>query len=127
MKDHGGNMTMHHHSVSPPARAHTRAMRAQATDAERALWRLLRDRRLQSMKWRRQVPIGSYIVDFVCFEHRLIVECDGSQHAENRRDARRDAWLQAQGFAVVRSWNHEILRERENVLNTILARCGLPW
>jgi len=102
-------------------------MRAHETDAERALWRLLRDRRLQAMKWRRQVPLGPYIVDFVCFEHRLIVECDGSQHAENRHDVRRDAWLETQGFAIVRFWNHEILRERENVLNTILARCGLPW
>ncbi len=79
------------------------------------------------MKWRRQVPIGAYIADFVCFEHRLIVECDGSQHAESHRDVLRDGWLKAQGFAIARFWNREILRERENVLNTILARSGLPW
>ena len=102
-------------------------MRAEQTDAERALWRLLRDRRLQGTKWRRQVPIGAFIVDFVCFEYRVIVECDGSQHAENPRDEKRDAWLQAQGFMIVRFWNQEILHERENVLNTIFARCGLPW
>jgi very-short-patch-repair endonuclease len=102
-------------------------MRAQATDAEKALWRLLRDRRLTETKWRRQAPLGDFIVDFVCLEHRLVVECDGSQHAENRRDAARDAWLRAQGFTIARFWNHEILRERANVIDTILARCGLPW
>jgi very-short-patch-repair endonuclease len=120
-------MAVHHQPIPLAAKARARAMRAHETEAERALWRLLRDRRLQSMKWRRQVPLGPYIVDFVCFEHRLIVECDGSQHAENRHDVRRDAWLEAQGFGIARFWNHETLRERENVLNTILARCGLPW
>ncbi len=102
-------------------------MRAQATDAERALWLLLRDRRLQSMQWRRQAPIGAFVVDFVCFEHRFIVESDGSQHADSSHDLRRDEWLREQGFIVARFWNHEILRERESVLSTILARCGLPW
>jgi len=102
-------------------------MRAEPTDAGRVMWRLLRDRRLQGTKWRRQVPIGAYVVDFVCFEQRVVVECDGSQHAENRRDVPRDDWLRERGFTVVRFWNHEVLRERESVLNTILARCGLPW
>ncbi len=102
-------------------------MRAEPTEAERALWRLLRDRRLQGTKWRRQVPIGPYVVDFVCFERRMIVECDGSQHADNLRDVARDDWLRHEGFSVTRFWNHEIFRERESVLNTILARCGLPW
>lgn len=120
-------MPIHHRPILPIAKERARAMRAQETDAERTLWRLLRDRRLQSTKWRRQVPLGAFIVDFVCFEHRLIVECDGSQHADNCRDLRRDAWIQAQGFAIARFWNHEIMRERENVMNTILARCGLPW
>jgi len=87
----------------------------------------LRDRRMQALKFRRQVPIGAYVVDFVCFEHRLIIECDGFQHADNPRDVQRDDWLRAQGFAVVRFWNHEIMHEGENVLNTILSRCGLPW
>jgi very-short-patch-repair endonuclease len=120
-------MIIHHRTVSPRAKAHARAMRAQETDAERALWRLLRDRRLQGTKWRRQVPIGVYVVDFVCFAHRLVVESDGSQHADSRRDVSRDDWLREQGFAVARFWNHEILSEQESVLNTILARCGLPW
>jgi very-short-patch-repair endonuclease len=120
-------MRVHHRPISPIAKERARFMREQATDAERALWRLLRDRRLQSMKWRRQAPIGAFIVDFVCFAHRLIVECDGSQHADSSRDLRRDEWLREQGFIVARFWNHDVLRERESVLNTILARCGLPW
>ena len=102
-------------------------MRVEATDAEKALWRLLRDRRLAETKWRRQVSIGDFIADFVCLEHRVIVECDGSQHAENRYDAARDAWLRSQGFTIVRFWNHEVLHERASVIDTILARCGLPW
>jgi len=102
-------------------------MRRQPTNAERALWHLLRDRRLSQTKWRRQVPLGPYIVDFVCFERRVVVECDGSQHAENALDAARDAWLTAQGFTVLRFWNHAVLKERSTVIDTILARCGLPW
>jgi 2-isopropylmalate synthase len=120
-------MAPHHRSLSQGTKSRARALRAAETGAEKALWRVLRDRRLQSTKWRRQVPIGPYIADFVCFEHRLLIECDGSQHAESLRDAERDEWLRQQGFAVPRFWNHEILRERENVLRTILARCGLPW
>ena len=82
---------------------------------------------LAQTKWRRQVPLGPYIVDFVCFEHRVVVEWDGSQHSENVRDAARDAWLTAQGFTVSRFWNHAVLKERSTVIDTILARCGLPW
>ena len=120
-------MTTHHRPIPPIAKKRARAMRVHSTDAERTLWHLLRDRRLQSTKWRRQVPVGIFVVDFVCFEHRLIVECDGFQHADSRHDIRRDAWLQAQGFAIARFWNHEVIHQRDNVLNTILARCGLPW
>ena len=82
------------------AKPRARAMRCEPTEAERRLWYALRDRRMQALKFRRQVPIGAYVVDFVCFEHRLIVECDGFQHADNLRDGRRDDWLRAQGFVV---------------------------
>ena|SRR5271157_4449041 len=116
-----------HQRPSPHANSRARAMRRQPTNAERALWHLLRDRRLSQTKWRRQVPLGPYIVDFVCFERRVVVECDGSQHAENALDAARDAWLTAQGFTVLRFWNHAVLKERSTVIDTILARCGLPW
>ena len=120
-------MPSFHRPVSPIAKTRARAMRREPTDAEKALWRLLRDRRLAELKWRRQFPLGAFIVDFVCLEHRMIVECDGSQHAENPRDAARDAWLGSQGFKIARFWNHEVLGERANVMDTILARCGLPW
>ena len=84
----------------PKARA--RAMRHGPTEAERKLWHLLRDRRFSGFKFRRQVQIGRYIVDFVCPAKRLIVEVDGGQHAENAYDAARDAWLMAEGFRIRR-------------------------
>ena len=102
-------------------------MRRAPTEAEAALWRILRGRRLSTLKFRRQAPIRPYIVDFICFEHRLIVEADGSQHAESARDERRDAFLAEQGFTVLRFWNHDILGSRRMIEQTILARCGLPW
>jgi len=120
-------MPTFHRPVSPFARTRARETRHEQTETEKALWRLLRDRRLAKMKWRRQFPIGRYIVDFVCLDHRIIVECDGSQHADDPRDAERDAWLNAQGFSIARFWNYEVLSERTIVMNTILARCGLPW
>ena len=84
------------------SKRYARAMRAEPTDAERQLWRALRSRRMQALKFRRQAPVGSYIADFLCIAHRLIVEADGSQHAESRRDAVRDAWLEQQGYTVLR-------------------------
>ncbi len=108
-------------------RSRARAMRGAPTEAEQRLWRLLRDRRLSGLKFRRQVPIGPYVVDFLCVGARLIVEADGSQHAENRRDAARDAYLANEGWTVLRFWNHEVLQNRNGVLDTILARAGLPW
>ena len=113
--------------VSANERARARAMRRAPTEAEDRLWRLLRDRRLSGLKFRRQVPIGPYIVDFLCVGAQLIVEADGSQHGENIRDERRDAYLAGQGWTVLRFWNHDILHYRESVINTILARAGLSW
>jgi len=94
-------------------------MRREPTDAERALWLLLRDRRLASYKFRRQVPIGAYIADFVCFSARLIVEADGGQHAESPADAVRDAALKAQGFRILRFWNNDILARPEAVAESV--------
>jgi 2-isopropylmalate synthase len=111
----------------PSAKRHARAMRRAPTDAERKLWHALRDRRLQSLKFRRQVPVGPYIADFLCIEHRLIVEADGDQHAESARDGVRDAWLTRNGYRILRFSNRDILRETERVLATIAAACGLPW
>jgi very-short-patch-repair endonuclease len=109
------------------AKSRARAMRRALTDAERKLWYALRDRRMQSLKFRRQAPVGPYIVDFLCLAHKLVVEADGSQHAENRRDAARDAWLAREGYKVLRFGNRDILTTQESVLATITAACGLPW
>ena len=94
-------------------------MRRDATVAERKLWHALRDRRFDGLKFRRQVPIGSYIVDFVCLKTGLIVEADGGQHSENTYDLERDTWLNAQGFTVLRFWNSEISDNLEGVRHAI--------
>jgi very-short-patch-repair endonuclease len=101
-------------------------MRGAPTDSELRLWRLLRDRRLSGFKFRRQVPLGPYIVDFLCVGAKLIVEADGSQHAESPRDKARDAYLASQGWKVLRFWNNEVLQNREGVLETILAHASRP-
>jgi 2-isopropylmalate synthase len=112
--------------VSANQRSPARAMRGAPTDAELRLWRLLRDRRLNGFKFRRQVPVGRYIVDFLCVGSRLIVEADGSQHAESRHDEVRDAYLASQGWKVLRFRNTDVLRSRESVLETILAHAEHP-
>ena len=90
-----------------------RVLRRNATDAERMMWPLLRDRRLDGIKFRRQVPIGPFVADFASIGCRLVVEMDGGQHAESRRDIRRDAYLAANGWRVLRFWNNEALKNRE--------------
>jgi very-short-patch-repair endonuclease len=113
--------------VSVEAKFHARSMRQDPTDAERKLWYALRDRRMQSVKFRRQAPVGPYIADFLCVKHKLVVEADGSQHGESVKDGARDAWFSRNGYRVLRFWNQEILTARESVLATIAAECGLPW
>src|SRR5690606_2491925 len=97
-----------------------RSLRRQQTDAETRLWRLLRDRRIQGMKFRRQHPIPPYVVDFYCHDARLIIEVDGGQHAgDYLRDQARTAFLEAKGFRVIRFWNNQVLTETEAVLGEI--------
>ena len=97
-----------------------RALRKNPTEAERSLWKHLRLRQLEGHKFRRQQPLGRYVVDFVCLEKRLIVELDGGQHAgEFDSDATRTAWLEARGFRVLRFWNHDVLRDTEAVKEVI--------
>ena len=96
-------------------------MRAVPTPAERKLWLLLRSRRFSGYKFRRQAPLGPYIVDFICFERRLIVEADGSQHAENPGDTSREAWLLTRGYRVRRFWNADVLLRPREVGDTIWA------
>ena len=101
--------------------ARARWMRANPTEAEKRLWTLLRDRRISTFKFRRQQVIAPYIVDFACLEQRLIIEADGSQHADNKDDARRDAFLRAQGFRVLRFWNNQVLEESDAVATAIFS------
>jgi very-short-patch-repair endonuclease len=94
-------------------------MRAQPTEAEQRLWLLLRNRRFVGYKFRRQVPVGSYIADFVCYSARLIIEADGSQHAQSARDWKRDNELESCGFKILRLWNHDILARPDVVADAI--------
>ena len=104
-----------------PTAARAQQLRAASTDAERKLWRRLRDRRLGVAKFVRQAPVGPYFADFACRESKLIVELDGSQHADSAHDATRDAFLVSQGFSVLRFWNNDALRATDSVCETILA------
>jgi adenine-specific DNA-methyltransferase len=95
-----------------------RRLRGTATEAERALWGMLRGGRLCGVRFRRQQPLGPYIVDFYCFAAKLVIELDGSQHGEDSNiayDERRTRYLEAAGFGVLRIWNHEFLEDREAV------------
>jgi len=94
-------------------------LRRNMTDAELLLWRHLRGHRLLGVKFKRQQPLGNYIVDFVCFGNKLVIEVDGGQHLDNRQDQQRDTWLRSQGFEVLRFWNNEVLEQTEAVLERI--------
>jgi very-short-patch-repair endonuclease len=100
-------------------------MSGDGTDAERLLWQHLRAHRLARSKFRRQQPIGPYIVDFACLASRLVIEVDGGQHLDNVRDARRDDWLRQQGFTVLRFWNNDVLLSIDSVLEEILRHLPL--
>ena len=107
----------------------SRRLRNNLTDAEKYLWYMLRYKNLGA-KFRRQAVIGRYIVDFVCYEKRLIIEVDGGQHADRKIDLVRDNWLKKQGFNILRFWNNEVLGNREVVLDVIAKfitpSCVLP-
>ena len=98
-----------------------RALRPSMTEAEAKLWRILRDRRLARWKFVRQFPIGPFIADFVCRQAKLVIEVDGSQHAESATDPERDAFLQSFGYGVLRFWNDDVLFRAEFVLEAVLA------
>jgi len=97
------------------------------TDAEVMLWHKLRDRRMLSVKFRRQAPIGPYIADFLCVQHRLVIQADGAQHADSAHDLKRDRWPMQKGYRTLRFWNDDILRRTDEVMATIAAACGLEW
>ena len=101
---------------------HARGLRKRMTDAERLLWRHLRNRELGGWKFRRQYPVGPFIVDFICVEKNVVIEVDGGQHAEiEALDLQRSAYLNKMGYRVLRYWNNEVLQETEAVLTAIFA------
>ena len=100
--------------------ARARKLRNNPTDAERVLWHHLRLRQFAGYKFRRQRPIGPYIVDFVCLEEKLVIEVDGGQHSKQKAsDVRRDSWLRCEGLKVLRFWDHEVLTEIDHVKQAI--------
>jgi very-short-patch-repair endonuclease len=108
--------------VPSKLRSNARALRRNSTDAERTLWSEIRDHRLNGAGFRRQVPIGTYIADFVCHAARLVIELDGGQHfsdGQETADARRSAVIEAKGFRVLRFSNHDVMTNRAGVLETI--------
>ena len=102
------------------ANKNARKLRRDMTDAERKLWSILRGRQLEGYRFRRQEPIDQYIVDFICFEARLIIEVDGGQHFESEADRKRDAHLEWRGFRVLRFWNNDVLSNPDGVFQIIL-------
>jgi very-short-patch-repair endonuclease len=102
-------------------RLRARHLRRNPTNVERLLWQRLRFWQVEGYKFRRQQPLGKYIVDFVCLKRRLIIELDGGQHAENSQyDKERDVWLRDQGFVVLRLWNNEVLSNIDGVIQVIV-------
>jgi len=114
---------MPHHDVKPQHRTHARRMRKALTDAELKLWNCLRAHRVDGLGFRRQLPILGYIVDFACPEHKLIIEIDGSQHADDAAthyDQQRTETLQQNGWTVIRFWNDDVLHQIDDVCLHIL-------
>ncbi|CDZ60640.1 Hypothetical protein NGAL_HAMBI2605_11300 [Neorhizobium galegae bv. orientalis] len=96
-------------------------MRSDSTKAENILWQAVRNRQIGGFKFKRQVPLDGYILDFVCFEGRLIIEVDGGLHAGSISDEIRDAYFQSQGFRILRFWNDEAVTNLDGAVLTILA------
>jgi very-short-patch-repair endonuclease len=121
-------MSTAHRPVTGLQRGRAKSLKREMTDAERRLWMALRGHRFQRLSFRRQAPIGPFIVDFVCHRRRLTIEIDGGQHATKpAHDIQRDAWLASKGYRILRFWNSDVLRNREGVLETIVnAIRGVP-
>ncbi len=97
-----------------------KTLRRNLTDAEQKLWYHLRAHRFMGRKFKRQKPLGRYVVDFICLEEKLVIELDGGQHSENvEYDQERDLWLRSEGYTVLRFWNNELMNETEGVLERI--------
>jgi very-short-patch-repair endonuclease len=104
-----------------------KGLRKNFTDTEKLLWRHLRAKQMEGYKFRRQEPMGSYIVDFVCQEKKIVIEVDGGQHAvEREKDCERDKWLEGQGYKVLRFWNNEVLTNINGILEVIRNNLNHP-
>jgi very-short-patch-repair endonuclease len=113
--------------MASPIHDRARELRRNQTDAETKLWYELRDRRLNGFRFRRQFPIGHFIVDFCCQEQRLVIEIDGGQHAEQEKaDGYRSRLLQARRYRVLRFWNTDVLLNMDGVLERILEELSPP-
>jgi very-short-patch-repair endonuclease len=111
-----------HRNVPDPHRRYAKAMRLDSTRAENLLWQQLRRNQIEGFKFKRQVPLDGYILDFVCFEARLIIEVDGSQHAESKSDKIRDTHFCTHGFRVLRFWNDEVEDSLDSVVLAIRSQ-----
>ena len=111
--------------IPPSHRTFARGMRGDATKAENLLWQAVRNSQLEGLRFKRQVPLDGYILDFVCFDARLIVEVDGAQHAESTADAERDGYFASQGFRTLRFWNDDVVQNIDGVCRTILREAGI--
>jgi len=101
-------------------------LRNNSTDTEKYLWKCLRGRQLEGFKFRRQQPIGKYIVDFVNLERKIIIEVDGGQHSENKKDKLRDRWLEERGYEVLRFWDNEVFINVEGGLEVTREKLLSP-
>ena len=118
----GGNAASTSRSRRKPgATERARALRWVENEAEGLLWLELKARKLGGYQFTRQLPIGPYFADFACRRHKLVVEIDGSQHVDSQYDRRRDEFMRAQGYSVLRFWNTDVLKHRTSVCETILA------
>jgi very-short-patch-repair endonuclease len=102
----------------------SRRLRADPTNAEKKLWYALRNRQICGLKFVRQEPIGRYTCDFVCREKLIVIDVDGGQHAESKRDAVRDRYLSERGYRVLRYWNNDVLSNLQGVLESIASELG---
>ena len=103
-------------------RDRARELRRDMTPAERKLWQVLKGRHLDGHRFRRQHPMGPYIADFACLESGVVIEVDGGQHDESEEELRRDRFMEAKGFKVLRFWNNEIMANLEGVGSVIAQR-----
>ncbi len=107
-------------SIKPLILNNARQLRQNQTPAEKILWRSLRNRQMDGLKFKRQFPIGNYIVDFCCFEEKLIIEIDGGTHIDQvKYDLSRTAWLEGQGYRVIRFTNEMVFKQLDSVIEAI--------